>query len=609
MSFANHRKAKICLYVHRMFVCVNESYCHLFLCKKTAALMANKEGFVIIIIAFLIHLFIVLDVPNWWINNLYFYLLADGTTSNVSIGVSLLLFPLFGLIADVYLTRYRMLQLSLLMLVLILVVALTGGIIAIPVVEFSNHWPSYFKILPISIVAVGAITSIGIFEANAIQFGMDQLLEASSSQLSTFVHWYFWAINVGQPLVFVAVVIVTLSVGLIFSVPDLDQMSVQQLPEITLAMVITLLWMSSLAMSSLFFHRKKEQMYVAKVGINPFRLICNVLNFARKNKYPLNRSAFTYCEENTPSRLDLGKEQYGGPFTTEEVEDVKTFFRLILLLLSLFGYHISGDGFLVAYFMQRRSCPSSRFLGFIVINPAFLSSLVILLVIPIIKCLPKIHRLIPNMLKRIGIGLSILITQEIIYIALLASPVTTEAIEDPIHGFGQFYTLYCMTYSDHKSQDETLFVSNEFLWLIVPQLLNGLGQLFVHMTIVEFICAQAPRVMQGLLIGLWYAMFSIRYILMSSLDHAFSSQHGMLIYQATRTGLMLFSLLIYLYMSRSYQYRIRDWIVNVQWMVEDVFHRRIKQEECYWRDQMADQQVLFESSSGSDIDELDHLLS
>ena len=203
----------------------------------------------------------------------------------------------------------------------------------------------------------------------------------------------------------------------------------------------------------------------------------------------------------------------------------------------------------------------------------------------------KIHRLIPSMLKRIGIGLSILVAQDIIYITLLATPVTTEAVEDPINGSGWFYTLYCTTYAAHRSQDGSLLVNNTFLWLIVPQLLNGFAQLLVQMTTVEFICAQAPHVMQGLLIGLWYAMFSIRYILMSSLDQVFSSQHGMLIYQATRTGLILLSLLIYLYMSWSYQYRIRDRTVNVQWMVEDVFDRTIKQEKRYWRDQMADQQV------------------
>ena len=41
--------------------------------------------------------------------------------------------------------------------------------------------------------------------------------------------------------------------------------------------------------------------------INPIKLIAKVLNYARKNKYPRNRSALTYWEENYPSQLDLGK--------------------------------------------------------------------------------------------------------------------------------------------------------------------------------------------------------------------------------------------------------------------------------------------------------------
>ena len=39
-----------------------------------------------------------------------------------------------------------------------------------------------------------------MFESNAIQFGMDQMLEASSEQLSSFIHWYFWCAHIG-PLV------------------------------------------------------------------------------------------------------------------------------------------------------------------------------------------------------------------------------------------------------------------------------------------------------------------------------------------------------------------------------------------------------------------------
>ena len=68
---------------------------------------------------------------------------------------------------------------------------------------------------------------------------------------------------------------------------------------------------------------------------NPFKLIARVLHYARKHKYPENRSALTYWEEEAPSRLDLGKEKYGGPFTEEEVEDVKTTFRLIPLFICI----------------------------------------------------------------------------------------------------------------------------------------------------------------------------------------------------------------------------------------------------------------------------------
>ena len=44
------------------------------------------------------------------------------------------------------------------------------------------------------------IVGLGIFEANAIQFGMDQLLEESSEKISTFIHWYYWSIGVGISL-------------------------------------------------------------------------------------------------------------------------------------------------------------------------------------------------------------------------------------------------------------------------------------------------------------------------------------------------------------------------------------------------------------------------
>jgi len=66
------------------------------------------------------------------------------------------------------------------------------------------------------------------------------------------------------------------------------------------------------------------------------KLIYQVLRYAAKNKYPSMRSAFTYWEDKPYTRIDLGKRKYGGPFTTEQVEDVKTFFRVLVLLIVAF---------------------------------------------------------------------------------------------------------------------------------------------------------------------------------------------------------------------------------------------------------------------------------
>ena len=82
---------------------------------------------------------------------------------------------------------------------------------------------------------------------------------------------------------------------------------------------------------------------IEPVSQNPLKSIYSVLKYAATHKYPARRSALTYWEEDIPSRIDLGKSKYGGPFTTEQVEDVKTFFRLlaVCMAVSIFLYPLS----------------------------------------------------------------------------------------------------------------------------------------------------------------------------------------------------------------------------------------------------------------------------
>ena len=102
----------------------------------------------------------------------------------------------------------------------------------------------------------------------------------------------------------------------------------------------------------------KKHFNIDRTGEHPLKLIYNVLKYAWKHKCPENRSAFTYWEDDIPSRINLGKNKYGGPFTTEEVEDTKTFFSIILLLSTLLGFHLSGHAWvLLARAVDEKTVP------------------------------------------------------------------------------------------------------------------------------------------------------------------------------------------------------------------------------------------------------------
>ena len=53
---------------------------------------------------------------------------------------------------------------------------------------------------------------------------------------------------------------------------------------------------------------------------------------------------------------------------------------------------------------------------------------------------------------------------------------------------------------------------------LVPLIMNGLSYLLVFVTTVEFICALSPNAMKGLLIGIWYSMLSVKYMVVYVLD-------------------------------------------------------------------------------------------
>ena len=112
-------------------------------------------------------------------------------------GLTYLCYPLLGHLADVYLTRYRALKSGLAFLnssLLYFTVCIFADTIVKNVSKYHHHYDLQRKFVWSSTPGFCfIIIGTGLFEANAIQFGLDQLLEAPTTKLIAFIHWYYWA--------------------------------------------------------------------------------------------------------------------------------------------------------------------------------------------------------------------------------------------------------------------------------------------------------------------------------------------------------------------------------------------------------------------------------
>ena len=504
-------------------------------------------------------------------------------------GVMFLSYPLLGHLADVYLTRYRALKCSLVILIgSILYATVCASAEAIAYDIFDSRILEHLAATVLIPAFILLVVGIGLFEANAIQFGLDQLLEAPTSKLIAFIHWYYWSQSIGQ-------LIISCITDTGSAVVD-DKRKLQRLIVGLISVMLTIISSATLVLYCV----SKKHFYVQRAGLNPFKNIYKVLKYSWKHKVPEHRSAFTYWEEDIPRRIDLGKNKYGGPFTNEEVEDTKTFLRILPLLLCLFGYHLAGDGYSAPIQLQRTSCPSLPVLLLIVYNPQHLPALVRVVGIPlyrlvIIKVIPKVKTV--RMLTKMWVGLylSLLQVAICIIVVVIVNYDTTNwihhshaASDIKPHLQENFNCFNIITgHNPFNQTDANEPIDNTYLWFFIPQLLNGLSSLLVSMTVFEFICAQAPRTTQGLFIGLWYATFSIRYLVVGILDNLIIERRSWLICEGMKVFLILVSLVLFSCVSRRYRYRQRDEIVNVQGMIEDTHERWLDQEEEYMQEQRA----------------------
>ena len=271
------------------------------------------------------------------------------------LALSMMFYPLSGFLADVCCGRFRTIMASLIIVTIsIFLLFCTSLLLHVSILLqacvtrcFDSFFARRYKRTMFLIAMLILMFSLIGYQANFIQLGLDQLLEAPSEYLGLFVRTKLsGSIMLQQQSLchyihfFLPVMCLILTLySLLFACNVFDINSgIKTYFEIFYFFLFTginaVCFIAMIILLVLSAH-KFHWFYSEPGQHSPYKTVLKILNYVRKHKYPLQCSAFTYCDYIIPSRFNFAKERFGGPFTTEQVEDVKSFLRILLMLLVL----------------------------------------------------------------------------------------------------------------------------------------------------------------------------------------------------------------------------------------------------------------------------------
>ena len=459
--------------------------------------------------------------------------------------MQILLFPFGGLLADIWYGRYRIIHFSFIKITLGFIFLSIAGILS-----YLHAKEAHIIFLSLCIL----LLSLGFagFQSNAVQFGLDQLQDAPSQELSLFLHWYVWTSNLGEMIARI--------IGSLLACNSSRANYIYFIP-IFFVIFCLLLLVTGCCKHHWFQCEPRSQ--------NPYGTVVRVLQFVAKNKYPLHRSARTYCGDMTPSRMDYANTLFGGPFSVEVVEDVKTFLRMLVMLILIcpvFYYNIPISSLYPLYALHvGRNISNKCTVDWLLLQSGNLAYITTFLAIPfyILFIFPKITKVAPRILHRMLIGIFLLMTSVAVMCMLFAAAIGHyQRSEDH-----QSNCTKCLFFANFKTHHSSPTLNLNALTFIIPNLLTGIALPLISIAVLEFTSAQSPYPMKGLLLGAFYAVRGM-YILIGCLiayiftTHPFEETHSFwdcgFIYYLFNAFLGFVCLYVAVKASKWYQYRLRQ---------------------------------------------------
>lgn len=470
--------------------------------------------------------------------------------------------PVASLFGGVAISRYKLVSYT---LKLMWTLSIVNSTLTMFEPFFSKTTALHLCTARLVVVLGPQVILFGAFTTCVVPLGLDQISSGSSANISSFIHWLVWTFYSG------------------IAIPGILDSAIQycsnlkQGEKIILSSLFPVMLLSvGLIMDFCFSNRLLKE----PVTANPITHIFEVLRYAIKHKQPVQRSAFTYCNNERPCRLDNGKTKYGGPFTTEQVEDVKTFWRVFVVLFVIsilcfpLGMHMAAEHKHLFVGNHHLICS----VGHVTTAVTFA-----LILIPIYELViyPCLRNRAPRILQSVGLGAAALIVLSLY--GLIAETIKYS------------YFTYNSSGTDHNSSItnrtiQCLFSPAEscFTSYIPFNIIQGFTLVVLAKSIIDFICAQTPYNMKGLMIGVAFTallMFVIPGVLLigvwdETVRRHDSSRCGIWFFLTSLSVTVVASILLVVVVRR-YKARERDDIAMSQAIVEEVYYK-YQQQELTW---------------------------